>query len=277
MRLVVLADIHMNLPFLWAKRTRQFIDVLDEVGRRKDIDGVLICGDVSDHGLKFQLHRFASCLSSFASTSHKHIAFVLGNHDLRYYLNNRHVLDILNDVRFFTGKQKTSTMYHEVIMQDVVFLCLNSEDCIKTDTYLSKQQMQWLKERLQVHEKKPYVCVLCHHPLSNTHEGSRHYGLGKQDEEVKQVLKNYTNVIWISGHIHNDPCTIKPCLNTYGIQLDVPSFQLTRGKKKQKGCGLVIDFQPHKVDVSVYDFFHQKEISSFHLNVITKQIQSSSL
>lgn len=258
MTFALLADTHINLPFPYAKRMRQLQQALQYIETREDIQGLFVCGDVSDHGVSMQMESFAYAISKFKQSSKKDVYCVLGNHDFNHYLPIRMSnLETWNEMQASLGEAKTSTLYQEVQIDDTVILMLQSERRIQTASYLSQQQVTWLASKLEFHKEAARVFILHHQPLTYTHMGSEYYGLGEQDEQVKAILKKHGRAVWISGHIHNDPSTIRPLCNAFGIQIDVPSFQLTRWHGGHTGCGLLLEVDGHMLSIQVFDFLHQ--------------------
>lgn len=262
--IVLLSDTHINIPFRKAKRMKELQKALVNIESNLDFDGLAILGDLSDHGREFQLKSFAKVVQAFTERTKTNLLINLGNHDVFHcFLYKRNTLMTMNLLRKALGQSEKAQMYDEVIIKGVPFLMLNSDEGIRTSCHFSIAQQHWLKERLCEHRDKQIVCILNHQPLSNTHKGSKEYGLDKMDEQIKAILSPYNNVVWLSGHIHNGPSDIQKNINEYGIQIDVPSFQLTKLFKGRSGSGCILKIRENRVYIQVWDFLEMSLIKDF--------------
>lgn len=107
----------------------------------------------------------------------------------------------------------TSSVYSEHQINGYSFILLGSEEYRQSDSanqedaYLSDTQLQWLKQTLdkRTGEKKP-VFVFLHQPLPYTVSGTSFCCSNNraivQHEELQNLLSNYPEVIFFSGHTH---------------------------------------------------------------------------
>lgn len=269
-----LADIHINIPFLFAKRCREFYKAMCTVERHA-IDGIYVLGDISDYGLKVQMKAVIKILKKIEKSKMHPIYLMLGNHDLYHVWNDYKSISLtLQETCKQLQHKKRTCVYEEQYMGEFPCLLLGSEKRLKTDCYISNQQQDWINERLQIHKRQPVVFILNHQPLTNSHKGSEELGLGEQDIQMKQILKQYANVIWISGHLHNEPACVEVLSNQFGVQIDIPSFQLTNGEQKHHGCGCFLHVHHQYVDVQIWDFLNDYFIKGFYIQYQTHDITS---
>ena len=96
----------------------------------------------------------------------------------------------------------------------------------KEEAVFSETQLQWLREKLAENAdvEKP-IFVTVHQALKGTFPRSDDgWSVGEQDAALKEILKDYPQVVYMSGHIHNGFGS-SPILETeYGTLVDIPSF-----------------------------------------------------
>lgn len=227
--LEILSDLHITLP----KHNKVLDNALDDIWRRK-VKTIAIAGDLCSHGLMFQLQQ---CLKQLKEYPFQYL-IALGNHDT-YSMKEKeqiHIHPLYKELVL----QNHHQLYYDEWIYGIHFYVLNSEKPCKSQAYLSRQQLFWLKEKLLTDPKEKPVFVLCHHPLQDTHPNSdtKELAIGSQSQDLYKILCTHPNIIYVSGHIHNSYETCMPRVDGHIIEIDVPSFAQTMFGSKKEEIGL---------------------------------------
>ncbi|HBL41064.1 MAG TPA: hypothetical protein DDY98_05650, partial [Ruminococcaceae bacterium] len=109
---------------------------------------------------------------------------------------------------------KAEHAYYSTVINGYHFICLASE-YDHVDAYISDEQLRWFDAEMSSAAKDGLpIFVCCHWPINQTHGlpdtwgFEKDYppekgGLGTQSEQVWNILKQYRNVFYITGHIHS--------------------------------------------------------------------------
>ncbi|HJV46197.1 MAG TPA: stalk domain-containing protein [Bacillota bacterium] len=217
----VLSDIHVmdgNDDFQQKSRTSFQRALQDIDNMNPKADALIINGDLGD-GLP---HDYAALDTLLKGSPHPtKTFFTIGNHEFysAFYApdatwnpdgfpNGETEQASIQRFLQFAGRNK---VYGDTWINDFHFLFLGSEQFEQSDrsndndAYLSKEQLKWLKEKLQ--EKavpgRP-IFVFLHQPLPNTVAGTSlpYYRGVIQHQELKDILSSHPEVILFSGHTH---------------------------------------------------------------------------
>lgn len=114
----------------------------------------------------------------------------------------------------FAGRDR---VYDEHLIGDIPLLLLGQETYgrfhvphLRDDTYLSPEQLAWLRERLEHHTRSGGPAfVFIHHPILQTVTGT--YGTGTnqlklhhQEAELLDILGDFPEVVLMTSHTHAD-------------------------------------------------------------------------
>jgi predicted phosphodiesterase len=177
------------------------------------VDGVVICGDLTNYADEPSLAKFYDIIGEYCPGQ---AVVVAGNHDIGH-AGDRDVTDIsreealANIVKYhneFYGDNCESN-YYAIDINGYKFIVIGDEvvdgghwDAIS----MTQAQLDFLDEQLALGtaEGKP-VFVCCHWPLDGINgediiwDGS---GIAEDEYPVKAILEKYSNVFYISGHMH---------------------------------------------------------------------------
>ena len=168
----------------------------------KNLDAVLIAGDVTDMGTKIAFGSIKAAVKPVLKGNTQFLATVSTSHDDRNL--GKESLALYEEIM---GQE---TDFHRVI-NGFHFIGISASK-IEGEHY-SEYQKEWLVAELDkavADDPDKPIFVLQHEHISNTVYGSSDYeGWGMPD--FAEILKNYPQVIDFSGHSHypiNDPRSI---------------------------------------------------------------------
>lgn len=201
---------HPDIPQMFFK------DALDDFRDSEcPVDAIFIAGDVTSRGSDENWALFRECLEGRDIPPEK-LIMAIGNHDtwndesveaaLNNYIKNRTaVTSIRSDKVYFSTTVKG---YHVI--------CMGSEGDNGCSAIITDEQIAWLKDELDKAAKsgKP-IFVINHQSLNQKHglpvtwdadESSStepwEGGIGDSSDKVEKLLKEYKNVLFITGHSH---------------------------------------------------------------------------
>lgn len=111
-----------------------------------------------------------------------------------FYLPGNH--DITNPLMAEIWKEKFGASYYSFLFQDVLFLCLNSEDQARGagKGTISQPQYEWVEQVLAEHSEVKWTLVFMHQPLWNQDNPEKW-------PEVEQLLASRKHTVFV-GHNH---------------------------------------------------------------------------
>ena len=163
------------------------------------VDTIIYAGDGVDGGTNYAFHLFKSILEKYFSFDDKKspiLNIILGNHE--YYPNNKYTSKIVQK-RFekYLGEKPFA---HKVI-NGIHFINWSSGS---SSFDKSNTNIEWAKEQIELALKddptgdsKPIFVITHLNPIYTCY-GSDNWG----NKDIFETLKNYRNVISISGHSH---------------------------------------------------------------------------
>ncbi len=260
---------------------------LNDMASAKDrLDAVAFVGDITDHGDIDQWDVFAEAVSQFDIADNKFV--VVGNHDT--WGPNRDEFDNPEDgvkttfIRYnktVSGRDITE-MYFSDVINGYHIIALGSEADHVSAT-LSDAQLDWLaKEMEKAAATGLPIFVLMHQPINETHglpytwelkkdQSADTGGIGDESAQVVEILKQYDNVFYISGHIHAgyknaDNKLGAPYASVESIEnnngnpitlINLPSYMypdFIRGGHLANGCGWVVEAYDGEVLIRARNF-----------------------
>lgn len=206
----VLGDVHENIDS-FQKAIKDLYTI------NPDMHALVLNGDTVDQGLKKQYDSVKKTLRKNKKLLPETIIKNIGNHEFFDYnieVNSpQQVQTFIDRYLEFSGEEK---VYHDTWVNDYHFISLGSEDgnseTINSVTaYISKEQQNWLKEKLAENYKKGKpIFVFLHQHLNS---GSSGWVGVKDDGQVKQILSKYPEVILFTSHTHRDLAESSVVLN----------------------------------------------------------------
>lgn len=202
-RFTVASDVHLKdeggeaEAYRLGLMIRSSYDIAENSSSYTNLDSVVFCGDITDHGSLTQLQKFKDICDENLRSTTKNMT-VLGNHEFGY--------DRPNTVANFENIVGLPAQFHTVI-NGVHFIGLIPDRdgggyTVETQKWLYNQ----LKEASEENPDNP-IFVLQHHHVFGTVYGSLSWG----SVDLNVVLSQFPQVIDFSGHSHypmNDPVSI---------------------------------------------------------------------
>lgn len=195
-----LSDIHINGNYASEHYVSSLIQAFDDMRRIETLPGsVCITGDLTENGFSWQYDGLKIATNRFPQLN---CTFSMGNHDTGIFSTN----DFDACSGYFKNFCNAEKTYYDKWICGIHFIVLGSEAQLQDQAYISDAQLSWLSEKLaeNADEDKP-IFVLCHWPLKDTHQRTNEdvNNIGAQDERLKEILSDYPQVIYLSGHVHN--------------------------------------------------------------------------
>ncbi len=267
-----IADIHMTDEFARVQVLKCGLWDMDHA--YDDLDALVLAGDLTDNGRVEQYENLKKAFEPYSPA--KEIIMAVGNHDTWTDEDDAYEPAKENFIKYskeITGRELTEC-YFTTQINGYTFIVMASEDT-HTDAYISDTQLQWLREEMdKASEKDLPVFVISHWPLAESHGLPETWGddepelldgsFGDQNYEVEAILKDYENVFFITGHLHNGFVN-EAQENFYGYvsvesdgsfhSINLPSFMYMgiRGRV-MNGCGYSIEVYEDEVLVRARSF-----------------------
>ena len=251
-----------------------------------NVKALVNCGDFTSDGADSEFARYYSIIDKYD----ENLQFInaLGNHDVRwtsqgwdgvynrYMSYNQKYMDDTDKVYYDTWIGEGEDKYH--------FVVINTEWDIKDSSYISNKQLEWLDRTMAEGAKdgKP-IFVALHQPLRNTiadtdsYNGSSDFPLdeGPQDFALKEVLRKYPQTILFTGHVHAGLGKNEIVKTDYGTIVSVPSYLRPDSGDSQNQLGYHVSVYDGKVQLSMYDFEHDRWLPAYHYTVdLTDELPS---
>lgn len=199
----VLGDVHGNVDS-FQKAIKDLYTV------NPGMDALVLNGDTVDQGIEEQYNSVKKVLSKNKDLLPKTIIRNIGNHEFFNYSEGanspQQVQTFINRYLEFSGEKK---VYHDTWLKGYHFISLGSENSnSKTvnsiTAFVSKEQQNWLKEKLaENYQKGKPIFVFLHQPLVFQFGDKTYVGV-EQSEQIKEILSQYPEVILFTSHTHKD-------------------------------------------------------------------------
>ena len=263
----------------------------DIMNSQIELDAFIVAGDVTENGFQEEFDRIYDSINGFNT---RNFIMCTGNHDIRlneYGQSTTRFFDFMNKLN--KGQNDQNTTHYKYMVDGYTFLVLGSDEWRFEDAFISDAQLQWLNLELKEATKtgRP-VFVVAHYPLAESHGlpgtwGSSNsddvYGslptyeaksdpdltgsIGKQTNEVYEILNDYKNVFFITGHLHtgfgkNTYQTIDEANNVQGINVPSVGIDNKDGSYNNPGTGLYVEVTPDSVTFYARDFVQGKFLTT---------------
>lgn len=211
-RMVVLSDAHIGETLTNASGKLE--STLRQIIAMGGADTILFTGDMTNNGIDAEYDElFRIIEDAELSQATERMSFVLGNHEhyragYKTSANTQAEKDAVTAVfnkyfsKLFTEELGYTTanngLDHTLILDGMYIIGLGERDCVglygeEVEAYLRKQ----VKAAAEADPTKP-IFVYSHIGYGAI-EGSSHMNVS---QETKDFLKNYPQLVWITGHTH---------------------------------------------------------------------------
>jgi 3',5'-cyclic-AMP phosphodiesterase len=289
----VLSDIHIQAGS--AQNMRKLEAALRDLNElNPSPQSVVINGDLTE-GLAADYHQLNQILQE--QPHPKDMFFTIGNHEFyRAWVKND---EIWSPDTFPNGEDDASSLnrflhwirepkvYYNRMLNGFPFIFLGSEHYrqtnanIREDAYLSTEQLEWLKARLdEAEQTKQPVFVFLHQPLPETVSGTYVCCLNNravlQHEQLRGILSQHSNVFLFSGHTHLQLKLPKTLVNKGFTAINSSSVSQPwdddeHGLKKSMGVqeseGLIVEVYDDHVWIKGRDFYRKRWVSAAQFTI----------
>lgn len=192
----------LQLPDTTDKNTHQYKSFESTLTmlKNKGMDALIIAGDFTDLSTKNAWGTFSEIYDKVMADDEKPIPlYIMGNHDywLDYFISAKEIATPAKLQKRFT-KYTGEYPYSHKVINGYHFICWSSSDGTYDKSYLNKDKIrEELDEAVTDDPNKP-IFVITHINPQDTAYGSDEWG----NTDITDVLKDYSQVISISGHSH---------------------------------------------------------------------------
>ena len=206
---VLWSDLHFSAFYSPERAMRCRTAMIDLSNAADTVDALVIAGDLAENGKQAEKEYVAEKLRQI--TSVRCVIPASGNHDTRF----RHIEHSKKKFSAFCKKVNeninTENLYYSYDIEGYTFIVLGTVRTEFEDCYFDEAEFRWLKRELDraAGNGKP-VFVILHQPLRRTHNlphswdypGDERGAVGKQSDQLREILNSRENVFLITGHLH---------------------------------------------------------------------------
>lgn len=201
---MVMSDIHISDSsyYIYNRRAKQaFQDILENM---PGISCIVNLGDVVNNGKATEYKELHDMIKDYEDLLPR-TYYIMGNHD--YSLN---AVSAARQQQNFLDSTGMNALYYSFINQGYTFIALSSEGkqpnvyLDAEEAWISGTQLRWLeKELAAAQERNPDlpIFVFMHQPLKDTGPGTQRSTI-VQNDELQEILDQYPQVVYFSGHTH---------------------------------------------------------------------------
>ena len=178
-RFALLTDLHVSGDSLAYNDLRKSVE---QINKTKDIDFVIVSGDVTEEGDRASLKRVKSLLDLLKMKYY----ITSGNHETKWSESGA------TDFGHIFGLDRFKFEYNGIL-----FLGFNSGPVIRmADGHVSPQDISWMKKELATFGKDKPVILVTHYPLQE----------GDVDNwyDVTDAVRQYNIRAFLGGHYHRN-------------------------------------------------------------------------
>lgn len=200
LRVAVISD--LQLPDSTDKTTHQYesFEKTLTMLKNKGMDALIIGGDFTDLSTKNAWGTYKEIYDRVMADSEKPIPlYIMGNHDywLDYFTKSKEIATPAKLQRRFTEYTGEYPYSHKII-NGYHFICWSSSNGSYDKSYTNKDWIRGELDQAVADDPNKPIFVITHLNPSDTAYGSDEWG----NSDIADVLKDYSQVISISGHSH---------------------------------------------------------------------------
>jgi len=229
-------------------------------------DAIILAGDITETGSAAEYQMVYNGLQGLNS---KYI-FAVGNHDVREQSYNSAVNKFTNFINMINQENITDKLHYSTEINGCKFIVIGTDEYQYEKAYINNEQLAWLEAEILSANGQP-VFIIGHQPLKKTHglpgtwrasalpdDGN----IGEQSDEIKSIIEKYSNVFFITGHIHTGlgKYTYEKLGNAHLICLPSVSVANFGGDYNANGTGFVTEVYDNEVVFRARNFSNGKWI-----------------
>lgn len=270
----VVSDTHLTEVFL--RQSILELGMKDMAEAEDRLDAVVFDGDMTDHGAIEMWDRFAAAVTSHDEAEQR--IMVVGNHDTWGPVDGD--LELTKQTFIDYNKKicdrDITEMYYSTEINGCPVIVLGSEGD-HTYATVSDTQIAWFADEMaKAAETGKPIFVFMHQSINGTHglpytwemnedDPPEEGGIGEASDDILNIIKQYKNVFYISGHIHAGFANDNNLLAKYtsvekydGYTLiNVPCYtypDVQRGGNITNGTGYVFEVYENEVLLRARNF-----------------------
>lgn len=232
------------------------------------LDAFIHVGDVTENGLLCEYNLIADYLYGVDA---ENFIITEGNHDIRMRLYSQSLSRFSSFVNYLNDGLENDIeiedkYYYSTVINGYTFIVLGSDKSTFEDNYISDEQLEWLANELEVASESGLpIFVINHQPLAGTNglpdtfssiisDGS----IGDQSDDVFELMNQYENVIYISGHCHTAFGDLLYETKGNVNLVNIPSIGIDNkdGDYNEAGIGFVLTVTDDQVIFAARDFYN---------------------
>ncbi len=236
-------------------------------------DALILAGDITETGSAAEYQAVYNQLSGLDS---KYV-FAVGNHDVRELSYDTAVSRFTSFINTINGETVTDKLHYSTQINGYRFIVIGTDNYQFEKAHISDEQLAWLESEIAAANGQP-VFVIGHQPLKKTHglpdtwragvmpdDGS----IGDQSDEVKAILEKYSNVFFITGHLHTGlgKYTYETLGNSHLICLPSISLSNQGGDYNERGTGYIIEVYDTEVVFRARNYSEGKWVPEHNLTI----------
>lgn len=261
----VISDAHISGTNNSASPNQKLIDAMDDIANDySDISAMLNCGDYSNYGAASEAQGYFNIIAPYKNDFE--ILTAMGNHDVRWLSGGWAEAEgrYLEYNQEYMGDVPEGQSYYDKWIDGYHFIILNTQWDTKDRAYLSPEELDWFEEKLAENASpdKPIFVVL-HQPLYDTCANSNAWPAGVQDHQIKEILRDYPQTFFFSGHIHDGLGAIEVNQTDYGIMVDVPGMNSNDYGDGRGQLGFHVTVYDGKVRLDLRDYANDEWVSGY--------------
>lgn len=254
----VLSDVHMESFTL--ERFRLFRKGLQDMANAQVPNDALVLN--GDNTMNAQVTEYLMLYAHLAAYNKaENTLLAMGNHDINPSQNTIQRALAKHRIFYHSYTDKLLlTPYFSQVINGSYFIVLGSEDeGAGAAAHISTTQLAWLEATMKCAQKtgKP-IFIFMHQPFNDMYdlEWKDGGGMGAQSDAVWNIVNQYQNVFFFSGHLHNE-------VDHFGAQkkdnvwlIDLPSYSETglHGDDSKRGNGYQVEVYPDRVELRARNF-----------------------
>lgn len=226
---------------------------------------IVMAGDITNSG-HVREYRHLKRLVNFYTAKIKIIP-QMGNHDGRgtsIYPYYNEGLELFTNFCEFCGI-KTQKAYYSTEVHGFTFIVLGPEKTVHNESYITKEQIDWLDKILnKLSQKNKPVFIINHQSPDNRNGINIHSagsgGIGENYKEVDDTLLKYAGkglkILFISGHLHkqDEYSFEKAHKNLYYLNIDSLEYS--------PGFGYKMNVKGTDIHLEGFDFLTGKSVKN---------------
>lgn len=235
-------------------------DVSNAQGR---VDVLTIAGDIVENGKGSEYRVVLDYLALCGNVGH--ILPATGNHDVRLRYFPQTVKNFAEFANTCNSSLELDRLYYSYEAEGYTFFILGTISSTFEEADIDEEELKWLDAGLAsaATGEKP-VFVVLHQPLKDTHNLPDAWNspfdwagsVGKNSDDIKDILSKYENVYLLTGHLHSGLGENNfEKINSF-VSVNAPSVGIVSKDDgyEANGTGYMIEVYEHSVVFRARDF-----------------------